>query len=86
MTRTDRPRTSTIKPGAILRELESNVGRDAAFPSLTEERAPAQRRTQEEEPVLEIERADGRVRRIVAICGCGRKIEIHCDYDAPDGG
>lgn len=34
------------------------------------------------EPTLEIERDGDHVSRITAVCGCGRKIDIHCDYDA----
>ncbi len=60
-----------IKPGAILRAMKES--RAAELPALGAGDPGG-------EPELTVHRVDGRVRRITAVCTCGRKIEIHCDY------
>lgn len=60
-----------IRPGAILRALKDSCA--AELPALGAA-------DQGGEPELTVDRVDGRVRRITAVCTCGRKIEIHCDY------
>lgn len=63
---------SRVRPGAILRALAS---RDkTVLPQLDQEPACA------DEPQLTILRRGPRVQRIIAVCTCGKKIEIECDY------
>lgn len=64
-----------VKPGTILRAMKSN--QVAELPSLTDEQC-------DEEPQLKVHRNGNRILRITATCVCGRKIEIHCDYEEPD--
>ena len=64
-----------VKPGAILRAMKT--GEVAQLPSLNDDSCGG-------EPELTVHREDGRIRRIVARCVCGRKIDIHCDYEEPD--
>ncbi|MFG0319660.1 MAG: hypothetical protein ACF8XB_20475 [Planctomycetota bacterium JB042] len=99
------------EPGRILRALQETA--KAELPEFGDDAAPSNPLEQElgapravppprtgptsREPTLEVERDGEHVRRIVAVCSCGRKIDIQCDYDAaaathdgtaaaPDGG
>lgn len=96
----DRPRDpeagarEPVRPGAILRAMQDKPR--ATLPSLDAPHAASAPGTATAakphgEPKLEIVRVDGRVQKIVAVCGCGDRIVIHCDYeptahDAPPGG
>lgn len=85
-----------VRPGSILRAMQDKPR--ATLPSLDAPVAPAVGSTVKAaataahgEPKLEIVRVDGRVQKIVAVCGCGDRIVIHCDYEptvqtTPPGG
>lgn len=78
------PSTEPVRPGSILRAMQDkpratlpSLDAPAAAPSGRTATAPATHG----EPKLEVVRVDGRVQKIVAICGCGDRIVIHCDYE-----
>ncbi len=84
------------EPGRILRALQETARAelpefgDDASPSNPLEQdlgaprsaAPPPGASAAGEPTLEVERDGDHVRRIIAVCSCGRKIDIQCDYDA----
>lgn len=73
-----------VRPGAILRAMGAAaeaVAVDGAKPGRVESKEPCRR----DPPRLELEQQGGRVERIIAICGCGERIVIECDYAAPVG-
>ena len=94
--RTNDPKArETVRPGSILRAMQDkpratlpSLDAPAAAPTAT---APASPASAHGEPKLELVRVDGRVQKIVAVCGCGDRIVIHCDYEptvqkTPPGG
>jgi hypothetical protein len=83
--------SNVVRPGAILRAMQNN-GR-MPLPSLDASEAPAPAAAKSaptpaaphaaREPSIEVVRKDGRVQKIIAVCGCGDRVVIHCDYDPP---
>jgi hypothetical protein len=80
--------TRGVHPGAILRAMQA--GRRADLPVLQHGDAsgntvvaaaePSHQDPHAHEPKLTVQKAGGRIQRIIALCGCGREIVIECDY------
>ena len=81
-----RPAKTTVKPGSILRNMRTSdqtraIKMNPSFEHVVDEPAHG---GDHASPELTILRDGDHIQKIIARCGCGQEIVIHCDYE--DGG